>query len=384
MIEPTSPAEVLSAWKACVSGAREEHNSSGLTPDLPWTDGEWEDRSDLKVAVDRNRILVIPNKEVTALRNACARWPKRSEDGHNQLTASSLLVAVAEHRARNDPDWTPPILRGVQKSVVTVPVGGIFGTDDVVKLGTNCVAGHMGKSVQSKIDSLVAETSPEIGMFRFTDDVTWSQEWVAAEEDDGLAADYEEMLINDEGWTPFVVALRVNDFGSAAVAAALRAVQCFCAAAWILDTPADVNRRMPWILGWDGPTMPYITDQSERAMEFFTSDPSTRRREFALQGSVKWQPSHEPVSVGSATSDDLAALLHVVNGSLGTDNPAAAELCALVYAGHFGTSFGAGQIALDIATGRARSLIDASPAEDAHLVLRRALHTLAITGNSVR
>jgi hypothetical protein len=141
--------------------------------------------------------------------------------------------------------------RYVRKSVVVVPVGGMYSsTQSPLEFERRVVVGHVSQETERAIADLARSQSLDLAGFRFTHDAWWTEEFLAAEADPYIA----EELAQDEAargtWQPLVVAVALDGVGDRARYMATVCTEALIGAALALDDPRNLDGAAPpWILG---------------------------------------------------------------------------------------------------------------------------------------
>jgi hypothetical protein len=139
----------------------------------------------------------------------------------------------------------------VASSVVVVPLGGMYSSArDPLRLGDRLVVGHVSRETEGAIAKLARMYSHELAGFRFTDEAWWTEDFLAAEEDESVAEAIEEEEADGQSWQPLVVAVGVDGIGGPATYIATFAAEALIGAALALGDPKDLAWvAPPWVLG---------------------------------------------------------------------------------------------------------------------------------------
>ena len=187
------------------------------------------------LVVDDSQIDILVDSSVVALEliREAGRLLRSSEDDRTGVGLVSRLR------------------RYLSRSVVVVPVGGMYSSaHNPLRIGDAIVAGHVSQEAERAIAELAREHSTGLVNFRFTDDAWWTEDFLAAESDGGIAIEIAEDEAETGTWQPLVIAVAVKGVGQMAVLTALMSVEALIGAALALDDPVGFDAvAPPWILG---------------------------------------------------------------------------------------------------------------------------------------
>lgn len=257
--------------------------------------------------VDANEDLAVAftTTAVAHLSTAAEAWVSSGRalghvDGHDLIRA--LLAAAASAVAEGDPSERR--LQDIQErrwaAVVAVPIGGAFLHDGPENLGTRALIGHVLRETERAIADLSLNWHHELGGFQFNYEASWTEDFLAAENDSCAADEIEDQLAEDQGWVPLVVAVALNSVSAQAEAEALAVAQALTGALYLLarrEASEDASSvMMPWVLNLDGPANAYFPNDdggSQPAPLRVDSLSLSRGR----PETTSWWIPHQPVDV---------------------------------------------------------------------------------------
>jgi len=239
--------------------------------DLPYYLGPGTDDEPLSVDVDADTTISFAAAGVARMETAANRWAGSGlavgrVDGY-EVMQDLLMSAAATVASGADRDAAlEAVLATGWASVVAVPLGGVFLVDGPVALGPRSVVGHVDRQTERAVADLALGWHRPLGGFQFNDEAWWTEDFLAAEGDGHVAVELEARMIEEQGWTPLVLAVALDTVGQRADVEALAAAQAFAGALYLLagldnHTTAELrDSQMPWVLDFDGPSAAYFVD----------------------------------------------------------------------------------------------------------------------------
>lgn len=205
----------------------------------------------LVTVYDQRRDAVIGPAAVDALEAVCEELYQLRPEA---VTPSDLTVHVmryAVEAATGDDGWQALVRefeRWTSVSIVTVPLGGIFSShNEPIRLGKSALVGHLSRETEQKIGIMAVEHG--LHGFRFTE-AWWTEMFLAAEADGGIALELSEHEYQAGTWQPLVLAIALPAVGCVASYRALCAAEGLLGVLILMHEPEHSwHQPSPWILG---------------------------------------------------------------------------------------------------------------------------------------
>jgi hypothetical protein len=210
-----------------------------------------------KIALDDRWDVHMDAKGVPRLANLAGELGAELED---RIAVNDLQVELLRELGRvmmphSDLDRSfAALMRRLQRytagAVVAIPLGGLFSSAEApIELGLHACVGHVSRETEVVIGDLARRHA--LDGFRFTSEAWWTEEFLAAEEDSGFAAELEEKELLEGTWQPLVLAVAIHQVGVLASFTGLELAQSFLGALLLLASEREDLRysAAPWILG---------------------------------------------------------------------------------------------------------------------------------------
>ena len=262
--------DLRAAWRGLIVSGRT--GTHGLPPlRLPYYLAAGAPEDPLLLDVDEDRSIAFTAAAVSRLKDAADRWAESGwalgrVDGYELMRA---ILDAAAATVGNDADVDlsfDTVVKRRWASVVAVPIGGAFLLDGPEQLGHKATIGHVDRDTERAIADLALRWHPPLGGFQFNHEVSWTEDFLAAENDSHAAAEIEQQLDEEAGWMPLVLAVALDTVGARADVEAFAVSEALARALHLLARYTHQSERarvlMPWVLDL-GPSVAYFPNDGE-------------------------------------------------------------------------------------------------------------------------